>query len=449
MTKYADTLNSMVELQPTPAAGYLRAGITSSAPTTVYDTFEVTITFPRLVIGFSIEDLIVSGATLSNFLPLGDRKFLVQVHPVVDGEITLQIPAGAAHDADGIPNSASLVFTRVYLNSLLPRVTLQRLDPCASGAFDVAAVFTESVNAFSLDGIQASNASVSALSGSGTNYQFTVTPSGTGAVGITIAMNAAFSLVTPYYGNAASASYSWTCTEYTGPNQVLWLRGDVDVTADGSNKVSAWANQSGSAVSANQGTPAQQPTLVAGSLNGLPVIHFSAADSSALTIVETPDMRPTNLTWMAVAKGGGSGVIFSRPYYTDSHWGGLWVTQQLSLIQDWFAFYLTVGANRTDIGDDITSSKIGYHLITVRYDGGFLENFADGVNALSQTLVPSGSVDYSELGQAFWIGNNPIGEALEGDIAEIMLFDQALSETDRQTVECYLNGKYNLGLSGC
>jgi hypothetical protein len=39
------------------------------------------------------------------------------------------------------------------------------------------------------------------------------------------------------------------------------------------------------------------------------------------------------------------------------------------------------------------------------------------------------------------------GYQLIGDIAELIVFDQALSDTDRKTVNGYLNTKYNLGMS--
>jgi hypothetical protein len=68
------------------------------------------------------------------------------------------------------------------------------------------------------------------------------------------------------------------------------------------------------------------------------------------------------------------------------------------------------------------------------YDNGaFVSTFTD-------TADPNGA--YTNLR----IGSIGAGYNMTGDIAEIIIFNQALSETDRKTVNTYLNTKYNLGI---
>lgn len=66
--------------------------------------------------------------------------------------------------------------------------------------------------------------------------------------------------------------YLTVFTPRTLPGLNLWLRGDLGITLNGST-VSAWADQSGNAANASQGTAGNQPTYFAsGGANNLPYI---------------------------------------------------------------------------------------------------------------------------------------------------------------------------------
>ena len=50
----------------------------------------------------------------------------------------------------------------------------------------------------------------------------------------------------------------------------------------------------------------------------------------------------------------------------------------------------------------------------------------------------------------FKIGGSKAGlSSVNGQIAEIVLYNKALSATDRKKVECYLGSKYNITVTGC
>ena len=57
----------------------------------------------------------------------------------------------------------------------------------------------------------------------------------------------------------------------------LWLKADVGITKDGSDRVSAWASQTGS-YSLSQSTGSKQPLYVASQINSLPIIRFLTND---------------------------------------------------------------------------------------------------------------------------------------------------------------------------
>jgi hypothetical protein len=72
------------------------------------------------------------------------------------------------------------------------------------------------------------------------------------------------------------------------------------------------------------------------------------------------------------------------------------------------------------------------------YDNGTL------VSSFTDTAAESAAQTTLRIGSIGAIGG---GYQLIGDIAELIIFDQVMSEADRKTVNGYLNTKYNLGMS--
>ena len=82
-----------------------------------------------------------------------------------------------------------------------------------------------------------------------------------------------------------------------------------------------------------------------------------------------------------------------------------------------------------------TIYKYGVSNGSAVYDNGGL------VSAFTDNADPTGA------NTSLSIGSIGAGYNLTGDVAEIIIFSQALSDTDRKTVNGYLNTKYNLGMS--
>lgn len=68
---------------------------------------------------------------------------------------------------------------------------------------------------------------------------------------------------------------------------VLWLDAATGVTADGSNKVSQWSDQSGAGNHVTQGNASLAPTVLSSVLNGRPGIQFVNANSTRLERLNT------------------------------------------------------------------------------------------------------------------------------------------------------------------
>ena len=104
------TLTIAVEYLPTVnvsrAAGSEDALVRPGTPVSL------TVAFSRPVSGFAIDDINVENGTVSNFAGSdGDAVYTFDVTPDDIGEVTVDISAGAAEDADGNGNPAALRFS--------------------------------------------------------------------------------------------------------------------------------------------------------------------------------------------------------------------------------------------------------------------------------------------------------------------------------------------------
>jgi hypothetical protein len=220
----------------------------------------------------------------------------------------------------------------------------------------------------------------------------------------------------------------------------LWLRADC-VTGNAADPadnsaVTTWSDFSGNGNNATAvGTPTFQSD--AGNLiNSQPVVNFNG--SSRFNSIDIRATTRPNITIFAVYKERGSGD-------REGVWG----------IDDggWDRFFLArwVGSNGLiSAGNSANVTNSGVigtpTLITTIYK----HNVSNGTTVyrngdLSVTLTDQTSLTaaYSTL----FIGSGGNGLNFNGDIAEIVIFDQALSNSDLLTVNGYLNTKYNLSIA--
>ncbi|MGY6628089.1 MAG: beta strand repeat-containing protein, partial [Oceanicaulis sp.] len=175
--------------------------LASASGDPVSGAFPATITFSESVTGFAAGDLSLTNATASNFAGSG-ASYSVTITPVADGAVTVGVPANVAQDAAGNQNTASNTLTR-QADTVRPEVTLASAsgDP-TNGAFTVTAVFTKPVTGLVLGDFAVTNGSASGLTGSGDSYSVTITPTGDGAVSVSLPDGAA----TDAAGNTSTAS---------------------------------------------------------------------------------------------------------------------------------------------------------------------------------------------------------------------------------------------------
>lgn len=153
--------------------------LSTSAPNPTNAPLPFTVTLGEPSTDFTAGDVSVTNGTVAGFSGSG-TAYSWSVVPVAQGTVTCSIPAGVYTDAAGNGNTASGVHSRTY-DSVAPTVTLTSLAPDpTNGAITVTAALSEPSATFDAGDVSATNASVSAFSGSGTSYSWTLTAAGQG-----------------------------------------------------------------------------------------------------------------------------------------------------------------------------------------------------------------------------------------------------------------------------
>ncbi|MCL5098990.1 MAG: Ig-like domain-containing protein, partial [Candidatus Omnitrophica bacterium] len=241
----------------------------------------------------------------------------------------------------------------------------------------------------------------------------------------------------------------------------LWLKADTGVTADASSLVSGWADQSPNGNNAIQdnslaiGTEDLRPTLVQNAQNGKPAIHFNAQAYNFMQIPNSPSLQPGSADWTVffVAERGLNPagdypqIIGSRPWTNGVELG-------------WSASYQAssgrVGSHFSDAskGHDVTDALSSSPISTGAYQvwqveenrgQGFTRFYLTGrTNQTVLSTMPSDPIN--QLNDIF-IGADVEGagnRAADMNLAEVLVYNRALSDADRDSVTSYLLGKWAL-----
>ncbi len=222
----------------------------------------------------------------------------------------------------------------------------------------------------------------------------------------------------------------------------LWLKADAGVTTGPGDTVITWRDQSGKENHANASDAASAPTVAAAAINALPAIRFDGTDDS-LQVADSPSVSITgDLTSYFVVKmddfatfravwGKTSGPGNNLPAPTDFY------TLPGSGIP---RVYRGDGATNLANSDGIRSLRAGFFdLVGFSAAGDSLSHFLNGTaNGGGPVTTITADAD-----TPLWIGTrNDQFTRMKGDIAEILIYDSALSAADRRSVELYLAGKY-------
>jgi HSP20 family molecular chaperone IbpA len=160
--------------------------ITSTETTyTKTSPIPITITFSEAVTGLTADDFVVTNAT-KGILNGSGNIYTMNITPISQGNITVNLPAGAAVDATGNTSRAASEFAR-WFDSVLPTVVMDTTaTSLVSSGFRVDVRFSEDVTGFTIDDIQVTNANKGVFSGADYWYRFMIYPINNGQVTVEI-----------------------------------------------------------------------------------------------------------------------------------------------------------------------------------------------------------------------------------------------------------------------
>ncbi len=180
------------------------------------------------------------------------------------------------------------------------------------------------------------------------------------------------------------------------------------LSLSGSN-IGAWTDSAGSATSFTQVTTAKQPTYVANALNGKPIVRFSGAQQLLLS----NSTAPREIIALVNVKGGVDGNI-----------GGF------------------LGINGADTGLRLNSSAGSWAAdgATTTVNGVATTTYTSNQPHVVQRYGTTwGTWAATGFGQYFAGGASRF---FNGDVAEVLVYGNALTTTDRANLLAYLNAKW-------
>ncbi len=188
----------------------------------------VTVTFSEKVTGFTIDDLVVGNGTAADFTQnTAGQEWSVNITPAADGEVTVDIGAGAALDAAGNSSTAAGQLSLTY-DAASPSVTLSTTatDPTNESPIPVTVTFSEKVTGFTIDDLVVGNGTAADFTQNTAGQVWTVniTPAADGEVTVDIGAGAALDAV----GNACTAAVQLSRTYDSTMDTV-----DTDTDNDG------------------------------------------------------------------------------------------------------------------------------------------------------------------------------------------------------------------------
>ncbi len=243
----------------------------------------------------------------------------------------------------------------------------------------------------------------------------------------------------------------------TGPGLILWLDAQ-DVDGDGKREdkpsdgqpIGRWSDKSGDGHHATQDDPDRQPTCTAAKVNAGPrFIHFAAANGQYLSVGNGGSLDLEQMTAFVVARAEPSNTnmwLCGKNDFT-SRWTGYGVAVQQGTLTPWPHLGLG-GTAAQDNGYVRYDRNIGdLAIVEVVCSATRLYGLLNGQIDKVQIVSKSIQANRSNLLIGASPQNSPACEFLQGDIAEILIYDRPLSTQQRLQTRNYLAEKYGVSIA--
>ncbi|MDI1247256.1 MAG: hypothetical protein PSV13_00090, partial [Lacunisphaera sp.] len=249
-------------------------------------------------------------------------------------------------------------------------------------------------------------------------------------------------------------TYAGTYTIWPAPTVAsglrAWYRPDFGITKDGTGGVSQWKDASGHGFHLTQTDPLKQPFWAGNALNGQPLIDFAGGErlkSAAIDLLDSPaagqDLTVLILFQPSATQLAGA-VVLDHDAQTEQGFA----FQQDGSATDKFMLRWRNQAQTSWQGEGSPSiyATGQPHLITFIKSGTTQTAYVNGETAGSTTVEQN----MHKAVAAFAVGGSAANAAdyFGGRIAEVMIFNRALSPAERSSVEFEFGTRYGLANVG-
>ncbi|MFC1659233.1 type II secretion system protein [Pseudomonadota bacterium] len=244
------------------------------------------------------------------------------------------------------------------------------------------------------------------------------------------------------YGKKLAYNFSLEF-EVSIPTPVLWLDANDNstVVTDSDDNVSKWRDKSRSGNDASQANSANQPSHSLNGFNGRPSIHFNSSNSEWIAADSIGYVATTSHSYFIVFNASDNASL-NESAIMGFHTSEGFNAEIIMLDTSNNGYIYHQDANRADLVQE--DRRDLNNILYVEYDAAAFEaipylngvlktQIVDGVPAASALLTIGGEWDAALM-----------TNFLEGDIAEIIVFDEVLTTIQRQLVEEYLNKKWKV-----
>ena len=226
-----------------------------------------------------------------------------------------------------------------------------------------------------------------------------------------------------------------------------------DVTTTGT-AVDSWNDQAtGGGTNSASGSGTARPTLVTGGLNGHDTISFDGTDDY-LEIGADSIFDTDTFTWFLVFRADSlpSDVyMLLTNAYTDIGGAASFNSERNA----WSSFVSSSGTFGSLARDPVGSAAVSTHpsvanqffvLSAVLRSDDSITQYLDGAAGATDTgasMTPTGHI-YTVLGRQEHVSLGNFKRFLDGEMAEVLIYDQELADSDRLSVQAYLGSKYGI-----
>lgn len=200
----------------------------------------------------------------------------------------------------------------------------------------------------------------------------------------------------------------------------VWLQADSLALAD-ADPVATWTDSSGNGNNATQATSGSQPTYKTNIVNGKPVVRFDGTDD-----------------WLASVTMGGQRQIFAVFRNATALFNGYWglLEARSATVSDRWGLFTISSDNFYNDPSPAEAWRNGVSVSPISASLAPIDEFF----VLVYTTPNAGSA-------ARGIGQ--LQEVVFGafDLAELLLYDAPLSDSNRQAVQSYLGTKYGVTIT--